>query len=1255
MVVRFKIFIFILLICMINVVSATITDSDITHLWYHNMTDEIGRSDGTEFGTIVNNTPEGIYLGTINSGFTFPTINTDKKNMAVSICHNISSYAGTWIMLLGIESGGGFQGYDIGNDRMDGPFGRLYSAGLPTLTSGTYLYTLTTDDNYVYYYINGTFKGRADIKADNFTFNRFSDVYNTGVYGNVGFFKIGIYNRNLTPTEINNLWDNGACTSPKEAQDVIPPNPDFFNSTSPGINNTAWNTGGQVGVYGDSTSSGIIHVNEVCNVSLNTSTNNTWTQITTTDTQNHSFTIPSSHALISGVNTINFNFTDSSGNSNTSGPLSLYLSTIPTNQSIKVYNHYNHSITQTNGTIGANLNVSSNVTFIVNSVSYHNSTITKNISYTLTGLTANTQYFWNFTAYAGDNQSTTVFNGTFSFTTLNITTNQSIMNYTPRNISITNESFIIEYDTNITSNVSCLVSSVVYTNHTFSLNHSIYIGSLSEDTMYYWNCTAYAEDNPNTTVTTNDYEVKTLAAPVVNSSRISPVVAYTNDTLLGYCNVTDGDGDNITYKWRWYLNNELYSRTSADYYCYQESVNVSTGCGGLDNGNSWEDGTGTWYHYEEIYDESWSEFSLGYVIGVDTRQRYETYSVPINANGGTLIRFKYGEQPGIDINVLVHSTCWSYAESTDNLTIQMRSIGATSGIDLLCRNGSSTYISIFSNITEGNKLYESGIYWGMSYEDIQGVETNVDNISSSETTRDENWTLSCNGNDGILNSLWLNSSTLTISNSITTNSSRLYSLRNSTVDTIFGYCNVTDIDDDNITYLWRWYLNNELHSYDYNLQSDWCYQENSTGRTSCDTYNEGYINYSGSVGDGWLNELYLIDSNWDSAAEATGTYGIFIVNYTKPTNVQNNSLYTYKYRAYNPGNGTMVFGPFNKSIPSGCWYGQGGNVVFKFLFNVTLDYTNTFNLSCLDDSNNWITIDYNHTHSPDRIYEEAMWWNITKHNVSPGVEINIINKTSGLIVGQNWSLGCRGYDGTNYSNWINSSVLTIVNIVPVVEELNFSPTSVNNTQAMHLNVTCSDSENLSLIAYWQVFNNSNDLIFSGSTIVSNNTNTKLITIGAGNFSVTTNETWHANATCYDGRDNSTWKQIEQEVIDLPCINQISLYGNLTFNIDSWYEKNLRPDGQSYTTTLINATWNYPIVGRTLNITLKLNQTYPTGITLGFDDDPAVRGSINLTTSYQVVDALTFTSYHSSLWAWLHINYPSVGNYTREVEVSCVFT
>ena len=69
MVVRFKIFIFILLICMINVVSATITDSDITHLWYHNMTDEIGSSDGTEFGTIVNNTPEGIYLGTINSVF----------------------------------------------------------------------------------------------------------------------------------------------------------------------------------------------------------------------------------------------------------------------------------------------------------------------------------------------------------------------------------------------------------------------------------------------------------------------------------------------------------------------------------------------------------------------------------------------------------------------------------------------------------------------------------------------------------------------------------------------------------------------------------------------------------------------------------------------------------------------------------------------------------------------------------------------------------------------------------------------------------------------------------------------------------------------------------------------------------------------------------------------------------------------------------------------------------------------------------
>ncbi|MCP3685499.1 MAG: hypothetical protein GY861_22840, partial [bacterium] len=65
--------------------------------------------------------------------------------------------------------------------------------------------------------------------------------------------------------------------------------------------------------------------------------------------------------------------------------------------------------------------------------------------------------------------------------------------------------------------------------------------------------------------------------PVMETSRISPIPAYDNDTLLGYCNATDVDGDNLTYYWRWYLNDVL---DEAGYYDVNTTqgveVNVST-------------------------------------------------------------------------------------------------------------------------------------------------------------------------------------------------------------------------------------------------------------------------------------------------------------------------------------------------------------------------------------------------------------------------------------------------------------------------------------------------------------------------------------------------------------------------------------------------------------------------------------------------------------------------------------------------------
>jgi alpha-tubulin suppressor-like RCC1 family protein len=48
------------------------------------------------------------------------------------------------------------------------------------------------------------------------------------------------------------------------------------------------------------------------------------------------------------------------------------------------------------------------------------------------------------------------------------------------------------------------------------------------------------------------------ATPVMQDSMVLPLTAYPNDTLIGFCNATDDDLDNLTIDARWYLNDEVF-------------------------------------------------------------------------------------------------------------------------------------------------------------------------------------------------------------------------------------------------------------------------------------------------------------------------------------------------------------------------------------------------------------------------------------------------------------------------------------------------------------------------------------------------------------------------------------------------------------------------------------------------------------------------------------------------------------------------
>ncbi len=159
--------------------------------------------------------------------------------------------------------------------------------------------------------------------------------------------------------------------------------------------------------------------------------------------------------------------------------------------------------------------------------------------------------------------------------------------------------------------------------------------------------------------------------------------------------------------------------------------------------------------------------------------------------------------------------------------------------------------------------------------------------------------------------------------------------------------------------------------------SAWCYQE--TANQSHISDGSCILNYSGTYyndpSSAWLSSSYdfneVFDTNWSSYATATATwYGIVFINYSKPVNSTENSLWQIKF------NNTID--KVNFSIPLNCW--NQDNLQFKVSsqFFTTPDYSNW---SCYNGTNWQYLLNHNLT-DPASIYEEAMWWDIEENTYS---------------------------------------------------------------------------------------------------------------------------------------------------------------------------------------------------------------------------------------------------------------------------------
>ena len=151
----------------------------------------------------------------------------------------------------------------------------------------------------------------------------------------------------------------------------------------------------------------------------------------------------------------------------------------------------------------------------------------------------------------------------------------------------------------------------------------------------------------------------------------------------------------------------------------------------------------------------------------------------------------------------------------------------------------------------------------------------------------------------------------------------------------------------------------------YTSFSGWCYQESANTSNQAGTDGSCGLNYGGAYSwtAGWGSPENVTDGNWDTyTGGSTGSY--FYINYTKPTNYQNSSLWQIKY--YGAG-GTPVNATVNISILNSCWT-YNSTTIFLQVYTVSgqLDFY-------CKNASNWQFIGGDGW----KIYEEAMWWNIT--------------------------------------------------------------------------------------------------------------------------------------------------------------------------------------------------------------------------------------------------------------------------------------
>jgi len=195
--------------------------------------------------------------------------------------------------------------------------------------------------------------------------------------------------------------------------------------------------------------------------------------------------------------------------------------------------------------------------------------------------------------------------------------------------------------------------------------------------------------------------------PPVVVPRISPSDPKTADDLIGYCNGTDPNGDNLTYYEKWFLNDRAYKN-------FPFSVN-ETASAGLTAGKV--SSTGAFLNY--TYSSQWSSIVyFNYSLRMTGKQQYQNISV-YNYSAGDWLRILSISRTWLAQDILgINQTALGVNASNPlRIKIEKEAIGETTYLD---HHDLIYYTHIYHNADPVENDTESNSAWvpqGCSYSD----------------------------------------------------------------------------------------------------------------------------------------------------------------------------------------------------------------------------------------------------------------------------------------------------------------------------------------------------------------------------------------------------------------------------------------------------------------------------------------------------------------------------------------------------------